>query len=484
MIGLAPAAAAASVEALSATGGVALPDDRGCTMTLRRLRRANVRDQSGHKATEFTRWHAQPENDQRRSAHLGTAIVLLWGILLIAAGCGLSDWSLVHFLGPYRHGMRLLHVWGIRAVSLGLVSWGLLTVLFRHRPLVRKLNLSLFSVLVVVPPLAELGLRLSFLVPNAPTRNPALYTNLFWEDDYWKLHLRWRDKWSPDAAGHIHPLLGWSQARITMDNPYGLIEDTRTKLVPDGRKKVLFYGDSFVAGSTDPSHYIPRCIDQRLRSADVLHLGVGGYGTDQIFLLFRETWHKAGERPFIIMSAMTEDLDRAVLSVRTARKPRVEVDASGELQAIDVPIPTDQADFCEHAPLDLRSFVLRFIRNTILPPVSTGYDPKVEEKKKTNREILDAFDAIVKRERLDVLYVIFIPIGTVEHEDWRERFLKEELGKRSIAFVDSRVWIRTYCEENQVPIEALYDEGGHHNTLGNTVIADGILRRLNELGVE
>src|SRR5262249_8821439 len=119
-----------------------------------------------------------------------------------------------------------------------------------------------------------------------------------------------------------------------------------------------FYGDSYVKGAADPPFELPRYLNERLDNVDVIDIGVGGYGTDQILLMFRETYSKV-QRPLIIVGVFLEDVDRAILSVRTSQKPFFRMDDQQELILSGVPIVSDQDSFFSTRSLGFRSYALQ-----------------------------------------------------------------------------------------------------------------------------
>ena len=73
---------------------------------------------------------------------------------------------------------------------------------------------------------------------------------------------------------------------------------------------ILFFGDCFVGP-------IPEIMDDELPHYSVLIYGVGGYGTDQIFLRFRREVEKfASKNPQFLIGVLLKDMDRSLLSFR------------------------------------------------------------------------------------------------------------------------------------------------------------------------
>jgi hypothetical protein len=404
-------------------------------------------------------------------------MLLGWGILLIIVGSAFNELALGRIVYPDGFRLRTTTLWVIRAIDVALVAWGTITIVLRHRMIVKKINLALFSLAVIGPLAAEAALRISFLIPKSPTRDPELFGNYYFDDDYWRLQLMWKTPRIEAGQDYTHPLLGWSQGKVTADNPFGLAPWSKVKLVGDEKPKILFYGDSYVAGQTDFEYRLPAYMEKRMPGIEVVDLGVGGYGTDQAYLLFRETWQLAGGKLGIIMGVLTEDLDRSVLTIRTAPKGRLVPGARGKLQPQGGPLPKDPKEWLEAHPLRIRSYLASMLLTAARP---RDYNPRMEEVKHLNRHIIEAVQTITADAGLELLYVIFYGPGKITHPDWREVFLKEELAKRSIRYFDTRIPIAAWCQRTGSPVTALYHENGHHNNLGNSVIGDALVELITK----
>jgi hypothetical protein len=86
--------------------------------------------------------------------------------------------------------------------------------------------------------------------------------------------------WAPSRASRH----GWWRA-----NALGAREDGETpRAVPEGRRRLLIFGDSFAAGTRLPGPSTWTAQLERLRpDLDVVNFGVDGYGMGQSYLLFR-----------------------------------------------------------------------------------------------------------------------------------------------------------------------------------------------------
>lgn len=405
---------------------------------------------------------------------------MIWtvlGVLYILAGLTLNEFTVVSWLSP--DGMlRPLTRAALWAFDAGLLIWGAVTLRLRRHELVRNLNVTLLSVALLCPLAAEAFLRAMIAARHPKFAQPSIYADYVNDDLYWLAEYHWTDKWEPAAPDRVHPLLGWSQERVSAENPFGLEEPTRSRLRDDGRRKVLFYGDSFVKGGSAPEFQIPRYLDDRTPDADVLDLGVGGYGTDQAYLMFRETHALAGANPAVVMGVLTEDLDRAVLTVRTSQKPYFDA-SRGRLRLRGLPIARDQKAYYDARPPRPFSYLFRYLSHW------ASDNPQARERtRRVNRLLFDAVAGACREKGLPLLYVLFYGDFELKETFWRETFLKEELARRGIEFVDTKAAILAHAAREGLPISAYYVPGdGHHNDLGNRVIGDAVLAALEARGL-
>src|ERR1051325_10484384 len=255
--------------------------------------------------------------------------------------------------------------------------------------------------------------------PFEKLKDPKKYTSAS-HDDYWKLRYKFgNDKYVP---AHPHSLLGWCGFfdRETL-NPWD-IEKTGSL------RKVLIYGDSYIMCQNDSIN----CF-QDILNADtafnkknfLVNYGVGGYGTDQIYLLLLKTIDKfmqpaAEEKPFVIFSVMPNDMDRCLLSVRDGQKAFFEIE-NDSLVLKGVPIDSVPAHFFEENPPSITSYLWARFTHSYLNP---KYDslPNDEETKKrimqlNKKIILKAYNEIRQR-NLQYVFLIFDELWN-EEGTWR-----------------------------------------------------------------
>ncbi|HOW58762.1 MAG TPA: hypothetical protein PLO78_03440 [Candidatus Omnitrophota bacterium] len=246
---------------------------------------------------------------------------------------------------------------------------------------------SIFATLLTL----EIIIRLSLFSPYLPIpqlRHPKLYANSSTEDDYWKLR-RLLGKEKDIYDKRRHPLLGWSQATTTFENPLGLRKLSLARL-SSPKKKILFYGDSFVRGTGREENKICNLMTDRLAGVEAVDLGCGGYGLDQILLMFEMT-HKKVHAPFIIIGILvSDDLDRSILTIRGGAKPYFLI-SKNTLTLQGTPLNQDPDQYVKSHPPQIKSYAFRIFWRGILsqiPDLERGFS-KEEQKKAINSKILE-----------------------------------------------------------------------------------------------
>lgn len=326
----------------------------------------------------------------------------------------------------------------------------------------------------------ELRRRVSLLSVHSRWRDPALYGHPLTSDDFWFLAGRWRAYCERVAPARIHPLLGWTQGPLEPLNPLGLEPWTVRRLARDGRPKILFYGDSFVSGQARPECWLPVLLEERLAIVDVPHLGVGGYGPDQMHLLFRETVRMVDRPVLVLMGLNCASYDRVALSVRSYQKPRFVLRAGGELELTNVPIWRSPRLFYALKGPSFRSYVRAAERQYARPDEREdfGFESKVE----LNRAIIAANARLAREVGAKLLYVLFHDHEHLCLDTQRRRFFARELGAKGIDFLDTSEALLEHARRHRTDASELYVDG-HHNDLGNQVIAEALVRAVERQGI-
>jgi hypothetical protein len=243
----------------------------------------------------------------------------------------------------------------------------------------------------------------------------------FYGEDYWKL------RWIFEHKNNIQEpqsLLGWwgfFDPRTLVHHQSGQVK---------GRRPVLLYGDSFA-----------QCVESEECFEDILNrdpgftqnhfllnYGVGGFGLDQIALLFHETVGRFKD-PFVVFSLLTTDLDRSLLAFRDAQKPYFLLD-EGRLSLQGTPITLSTAEYVDRNPPEITSYLFNLFRNSAAHAFS---GVARAEAIKAHSKSLNAriFESVLERlvdENIDHAILVFHPAHH-RADDWRLVFLREQCAR-------------------------------------------------------
>ena len=301
-----------------------------------------------------------PETSEFAVAHpVRLRLVRVLGRIWLAVGCLiLAADALVLLPGvlPYRP----WDVFGgllVALVGCAVTGWGVATLWSAEREWAVNANLLLLSVTAVSPLLLELVFRGGIALGVEQFRRPGLYAIYDSEDDYWKLRVAWgvdRGRVT-DSGGQLHPDFGWAPP-VTAGNPLGILRHGDYTPEYDGNV-ILFYGDSFVAGSRllEPGTRVSDALERALAGRPVYNYACGGYGVDQIVLRFQRT-HRLFARPTLIFGVLPGDLDRSVLTFRSGAKPYFVLDEN-QLVLRGTPVLLDPAAYVAAHPPVVRSYL-------------------------------------------------------------------------------------------------------------------------------
>jgi len=195
----------------------------------------------------------------------------------------------------------------------------------------------------------EVGLRIVFAIPRF---RETLSVN---DDASWRR--RWAARHAEKDVAIYHsfdrfdPRLGWStqpdlrDIRVFGDkflntNHRGLRGTREYDYERAERPRIVVLGDSFTFGEevSDDETYT-HYLQAMLPRADVINLGVHGYGHDQMLVLLREEGLEY--RPdVVLLGFVVADVDRNVLGFRDYAKPRFAVENGSLVLASDDPLPS------------------------------------------------------------------------------------------------------------------------------------------------
>ena len=141
------------------------------------------------------------------------------------------------------------------------------------------------------------------------------------------------------------PTKGWGlipgfRSPVINTNSRGIRGNIEYRYARDrGKLRILFLGDSFTFGNevSDNETY-PYYLQQMLPDAEVINMGVHGYGHDQILIYLKEEGIKY-KPDIIILGYLTVDSDRNMQEFTSYAKPGFRL-VNNELKVYNIPVPT------------------------------------------------------------------------------------------------------------------------------------------------
>ncbi len=307
-------------------------------------------------------------------------------------------------------------------------------------------------------------------------RNPSLYASWL-DEDYWKLAALTNDKYIPPS--NPHPILGWTG---NFDSISLLHHDSNSA----GEKKaVLLYGDSFAASVAENKFQdILNNDDEFSEDNYLLNYGVNGYGLGQIYLLLKNTIHLYDD-PVIILSFMTLDTDRSVMSFRSGQKPFFHIRNDRVVQG-DIKIGKEALKFLDENPPEINSYALSFLmRNKHLSPffkIFSGNENRKKEILEVNKYLINQIVTELRKKKLKFLFVLFHPFRDMESDrdifsnktDWRTEFIIDEFKILGVSYISARDIIQkdALLKGKNERKQYFLPSDGHPNDYYNRLIAE------------
>ena len=294
-----------------------------------------------------------------------------------------------------------------------------------------------------------------------------------------------RDHVVPAGMFEIDPKLGWklhpgSKVRhrtryydVAYDiNAMGFRDPPRSAVPPEGKRRVLAFGDSHIFGwGVSPDQKVTAVVEAHNPSLEVWDMGVPGYGLDQEILSYEQSGRL--EATDVVLFVTRHTISRTLVS-RLFRKPkpRFTVNSSGGL--VHVPVPRQSGALTDlfyrvFSPLYLPYFldrkITRLVRRGGKRRADAGESVPPEWMPLQMGLLLKA-KAIAdeRRQRLTVLVVL---------EKKSSEEVKDFCGRNGIGFVEAP-WPNT-------PLALTFGEYDRHWTAkAHEIIADRLSAQLSQ----
>jgi hypothetical protein len=310
-------------------------------------------------------------------------------------------------------------------------------------------------------------------------RTPGLYVDFDLDDNYWKLYYLFGGKLKPPA--NPHPLLGW----VGYFSRETFLHDEASSI--KGRKAVLLYGDSFARCVTTEEE----CFQGILNSDDefaarcyFLNYGVGNYGVDQIYLLLKSSIDHF-QNPFVIVSLLTQDIERSTLSVRIGQKPYFEL-VDGEIVLQGIPISSDPKEFFTKNPPTIFSYLFRlWVQGNGWGQQVRQYFKGIEQIKnkriQINKKLLLNIIYELRQRQLQHVFVVFHidrAVSDMDWIDWEGELIERVLRENDEPYISAKKIVRKHLREHNGTTADYFTQGdGHPTALQNKILA-GVMKKV------
>ncbi len=309
-----------------------------------------------------------------------------------------------------------------------------------------------------------------------PLESPGLYAESDSSDTYWKLWVAF----GGTPAVRNDPLLGYRKHGI---RPNTYLHAQASEI--GSRIPVLLYGDSFAQCTVPPEDCFEGILNNNSEFSAKYYLinyGVGGYGLDQIYLLYQKTiglYHN----PVVVFSLLDADIDRCVLTMNQGQKPYFVVN-NGQLNLRGLPIETDQRKFFADRPPEITSYLGRLVMFRIFPDwndANSPSDPQRSKKEELGKAILLTVSKDLNTRGLEHVFLVFEGLHRAwKPLNWRIKFLADLFSKHNMP----HIWARKSIEhsttvEDYDHRKYIVSSADHHpNRLANSIVSERILEWL------
>lgn len=238
--------------------------------------------------------------------------------------------------------------------------------------------------------------------------------------------------------------------------------------------RIAVLGDSFAFGDevSDDETY-PAQLQRAMRDAEVINMGVHGYGHDQMLLLFEEEGMRY--RPdIVVLSFVAADVARNLLTFRDYAKPSFLLE-SGTLRLRGVPVPRPEHFLREHRFQPSSLALLEILRERF------SRDPNTlrSQAHKLTAAILDRLGERCRA--IEATYLLFY-IPTYSEVEEPTLWAAERDFFDSYCSRERRVSCASALPSflDQVDRGQSFEHTGHWDAAGNQVIAESLRTHLCE----
>ncbi|MBI9076123.1 MAG: hypothetical protein JEZ02_11990 [Desulfatibacillum sp.] len=307
-------------------------------------------------------------------------------------------------------------------------------------------------------------------------------------------------------AENIHcrhdPILGWSHIPgISIPNMYGPDKDLTinsqgfrakhdfTRLVESGKTRIICLGDSFTLGyGVGDDETFSSNLEASSPGLEVLNMGQGGYGLDQMYLWYRMEWSKYSHK-ILLVCFIDADISRMNADrFDIYAKPWMQVEAQ-RLHPMNIPAPDFNQGFWDKTAwwsgLGAVQVAARVRESLIRRETPKGIYQTQTELLKTVLSIFGELDALAKSQDATMAIVRLPTAGNVEVEIPFYTILGKEIEVTGYPYfdlvqdfrqLDGYTINRMFIDENTAPKELLRFKGmgAHYSPFGHSLVTKWI----------
>ena len=184
-----------------------------------------------------------------------------------------------------------------------------------------------------------------------------------------------------------------------------------------------------------------------------LNYGEGGYGVDQIFLLFQKSIEHF-DNPFVVLSIMTDDVRRSMNQVRGGPKPYFQIEQD-TLKLCGVPLHPDPEVFYTSNPPKIKSYLYQLLIRKIPsyrireffktgnPKVLINPTIRYDDMKRLNKKIILEIINKLNENKIKYVFLIFHSLEDLTLEkEWIDEFLTQIFIENDVPYISSKELIK------------------------------------------
>ena len=248
---------------------------------------------------------------------------------------------------------------------------------------------------------------------------------------------------------------------------------------PDGGKRIVCIGDSFTLGEevSDWETY-PHHLEKMMPDAEVINMGVHGYGLDQTLLYLQEEGIKY-KPDWVVLGFVADDVNRSMYSYTWYLKPYFELGNDGMLLQ-NVPVPKPETIKKQHAYRSTFLLLLHLLWHNIT--TAKNVPPRIEEEQKMAAAILNDMIKTVKSINAKPL-ICFIPTPYryqnpsdiyCAKEVSLEEFVGQYCHRKNISYVSLTELFTQKIKNKEIGLDHM-----HWQNTGNELIAKALKNKIN-----